>query len=292
MIRYVLDASQELRAIGLGNVVSSVFQSFPVTGSFSRTAVNSASNAQTPASGLFTGLIVMFALLALTSTFAYIPKAALAAIIMMSVVRMVDVAHIRSIWRTKPSDMVVWLTSFLLCLLWSLEFGIIASILLSFVVQEVRTSCQPLLRLTESTDTGTGGSWHVDDTYNTKGLSQQWGPMFTGGTVESGTIVVRVAGKLTFSMCRSGQTAPPRSPNGGQAGLVCCAARTAHPRGVHVWRNACNAKPATDHEAHVKPRPEATLHTTQYPAIYCASKRSHGGKHTRLNSIMVFHGAL
>ena len=56
---YVLDATQELRAIGTGNIVSSFFQSYPVTGSFSRTAVNSASNSQTPASGMITGLLVI-----------------------------------------------------------------------------------------------------------------------------------------------------------------------------------------------------------------------------------------
>ena len=196
---YVLDATQELRAIGLGNVVSSMFQSFPITGSFSRTAVNSASNSQTPASGLFTGILVIFALMALTSTFAYIPKAALAAIIMMSVVHMIDIPHIKKIWRVKPSDMIVWATSFFLCLLWSLEFGIIAAIALSFILQEVDTSTQSLLRLEKDEY----GIWDANDEYNTNGLAQDWGPNFVDGTIERGTVVVRVAGKLTFSMCNT-----------------------------------------------------------------------------------------
>lgn len=55
---YELDPTQEMRAIGLGNVVSSFFQSYAITGSFSRTAVNAASNVQTPFGGLFTALLV------------------------------------------------------------------------------------------------------------------------------------------------------------------------------------------------------------------------------------------
>lgn len=64
--KYKIDASQELVAIGSANVISSFFRSYPVTGSFSRTAVNSASGVMTPAAGSITGLIVILALLFLT----------------------------------------------------------------------------------------------------------------------------------------------------------------------------------------------------------------------------------
>ena len=52
---YDLDNTQELRALGLGNLVNSFFRAYPITGSFSRTAVNNASNVQTPLAGLITG---------------------------------------------------------------------------------------------------------------------------------------------------------------------------------------------------------------------------------------------
>jgi sodium-independent sulfate anion transporter 11 len=71
---YRLDPTQELRAIGLANVVSSFFSSYPVTGSFSRTAVNAASNVETQLGGVVSGLAVIFSLAFLTPAFYYIPK--------------------------------------------------------------------------------------------------------------------------------------------------------------------------------------------------------------------------
>jgi hypothetical protein len=123
-----LDPSQELRALGVGNVVGSFFQSFPNTGSFSKTAVNAASGVETPLGGVFTGMVVIFALLFMTSGFYWIPKAALGAIIIMSVLNMIEFPLLKVIKRVKPMDLVVWATSFLSCLFWSLEFGILLAI--------------------------------------------------------------------------------------------------------------------------------------------------------------------
>ena len=119
---YQIDPTQELRALGFANIVGSFFQAYPMTGSFSRTAVQNASDAKTPLAGAFTGLLVVISLVLLTPVFFYIPKAALAAIIMMSVVHMVDIDSVKSIWKNKPRDLLVWMTSFLLCLLWNLEY--------------------------------------------------------------------------------------------------------------------------------------------------------------------------
>ena len=85
---YDVVPSQELVAIGVGNLFSSFFHSFPITGSFSRTAVNSASGVATPLSGLVTGSIVMIALLLLTSMLQYVPKAALSSIIIVAVLKL------------------------------------------------------------------------------------------------------------------------------------------------------------------------------------------------------------
>ena len=59
-----IDASQEMIAIGTSNLLGSFVSSFPVTGSFSRTAVNAASGVRTPLNGIFTGaLYPLFAIL-------------------------------------------------------------------------------------------------------------------------------------------------------------------------------------------------------------------------------------
>lgn len=75
-----VDASQEMIAIGLTNMVGAFFNSMPVTGSFSRSMVNAASGAETPLGGLLTGSLVLLALQFLTPYFYYIPNASLAAV--------------------------------------------------------------------------------------------------------------------------------------------------------------------------------------------------------------------
>merc|ERR1712226_137344 len=83
---YRIDTTQELIAIGLSNVASSFFNAYPITGSFSRTAVNSQCNVATPLGGLFTSIVVFSALLFLSPLFQYIPEASLAALIIASII--------------------------------------------------------------------------------------------------------------------------------------------------------------------------------------------------------------
>lgn len=73
----------------------------PITGSFTRTAINNASGVKTPLGGAVTGAIVLMTLAFLTSTFAYIPKATLAAIIIAAMFFMVEYETIGEIWRAK-----------------------------------------------------------------------------------------------------------------------------------------------------------------------------------------------
>lgn len=96
-----VDATQELIAIGLGNIANSFVQGFPGTGSLSRSAVNNASGVRTPLGNLYTSALVLLALLFFTPYFSYIPKATLAAIIIAAVVFMVEVKVIKPMWRTK-----------------------------------------------------------------------------------------------------------------------------------------------------------------------------------------------
>lgn len=95
-----MDATQELIAIGTSNVVNSFVQGYPGTGSLSRGAVNNASGVRTPMGGLFTGILVIAALF-LTPLFYYIPKAALASIIIAAIIFMVEVRVVKPMWRSK-----------------------------------------------------------------------------------------------------------------------------------------------------------------------------------------------
>jgi len=190
---YRLDPTQELRAIGLANVISSFFQSYPVTGSFSRTAVNAASNVESPLGGVFTGIVVILSLVLFTPAFFFIPKAALAAIILMSVVHMIDIPTVRRIANTRTVDLIVWFSSFSMCLLWSLEFGIIVAVGISLLLEVATTKSQSLVRLRRQ-----HGKWKVDKHKKTDGLPEEWGPTFVRGCGPH--IAVKPQGTVTFSM--------------------------------------------------------------------------------------------
>ena len=70
---YVIDPSQELVAVGFTNVLGPFLGAYPATGSFSRTAIKSKAGVRTPLAGLWTAVIVLLALYALTAVFFYIP---------------------------------------------------------------------------------------------------------------------------------------------------------------------------------------------------------------------------
>lgn len=96
-----IDATQEMLALGLCNLFGSFFQSMPVTGSFTRTAVNNASGVRTTLGGIFTGCLVLLSLGFLTGSFKFIPKTTLAAVIICAMIFLVDKDEIKEIWRSK-----------------------------------------------------------------------------------------------------------------------------------------------------------------------------------------------
>jgi len=119
-----LDASQEMIALGACNIIGSFFSSMPTTGSFSRTAVNSASGVKSQAGGLFTGALVMICLACLMEYCAFIPKAVLAAVIMTAVIFSVEHHVIHPIWDSKRIDLVPGFVCFFVALFWSLDYCI------------------------------------------------------------------------------------------------------------------------------------------------------------------------
>ncbi|XP_055530601.1 sodium-independent sulfate anion transporter-like isoform X2 [Wyeomyia smithii] len=123
-----IDATQEMIALGLCNLAGSFFSSMPVTGSFTRSAVNNSSGVRTPAGGVTTGLVVLLALGLLASSFFYIPKATLAAVIIAAMFFMVEFHAAAEIWRTKKIDIIPFFTTLIACLLIGLEYGMIIGI--------------------------------------------------------------------------------------------------------------------------------------------------------------------
>jgi len=102
--RQRLDPNQELIGQGLANVVGSFTQAFPVSGSFSRSAVNMNAGAKTGMSSVITALIVLVALLFLTPLLYHLPQAVLAAIIIMAVIGLVNFEAVKHAWQASRHD--------------------------------------------------------------------------------------------------------------------------------------------------------------------------------------------
>ncbi|XP_037941938.1 sodium-independent sulfate anion transporter-like [Teleopsis dalmanni] len=125
----IVNASQEMVALGMCNVMGSFVLSMPVTGSFTRTAVNNASGVKTPLGGAVTGSLVLMALAFLTQTFYYIPKTTLAAIIIAAMISLVELDKISEMWKSKKLDLLPFTITGLTCLFWSLEYGILCGVI-------------------------------------------------------------------------------------------------------------------------------------------------------------------
>jgi SulP family sulfate permease len=114
-----LNADQELMGQGLANVVSSFFQGYAVSGSFSRSAVNISAGAITGFSSVVTAVIVGITLLWLTPLLYHLPQATLAAVIIMAVINLIKFAPIMHAWKVEKHDAIVAVTSFVLTLLFA-----------------------------------------------------------------------------------------------------------------------------------------------------------------------------
>jgi solute carrier family 26 (sodium-independent sulfate anion transporter), member 11 len=86
----IVDASQEMIALGLANFFGSFFKSIPTCGAFTRSAVSHASGVQTPMAGIYSALMALLALTLLTPYFNFIPKTTLAAILICAVLSLVS----------------------------------------------------------------------------------------------------------------------------------------------------------------------------------------------------------
>lgn len=143
----IIDATQEMIALGLCNMVSSFAQSIPITGSFTRTAVNNMSGVRTTFGGVFTGILILLALGFLTGTFYFIPKTTLAAVIISAMLSMFEFKQIVEIYRTKRSDFIPFLMTFLVSLFLGLEFGIICGVAINALFTLHDTS-RPIIHYT------------------------------------------------------------------------------------------------------------------------------------------------
>ncbi len=137
---YTIYPNQELLALGLANLIGSVFQSFPVTGGFSRTAVNNQAGAKTGMASMISAALVILTLLFLTRLFYYLPLAVLAAIIIVAISGLIDLKEARHLWRTNRNDFWMLMVTFATTLAFGIEEGIAVGVLISLVMVIYRST--------------------------------------------------------------------------------------------------------------------------------------------------------
>ena len=138
--RYDVEANRELVALGASNVAAGLFGGYPVTGGFSRTAVNDSAGAKTPLASVITAAIVLITIALLTPLFENLPKAALGAIIIVAVINLVDIAEMRHIAAVKRTDLVGLSVAFFATLILGIEVGIAVAVVASMLVVFARMS--------------------------------------------------------------------------------------------------------------------------------------------------------
>ncbi len=135
-----LDSNQGFVGQGIANIASGFFSGYAVGASFAATAVNHKSGAKTPVSGIIASIFVLIAMLLLAPLAAYLPRAALSAVLIVTAYGMIDRAEIGRIWRGARGDAIIMVVTLLGTLLLAIEFAILAGILLSFALYIMRTS--------------------------------------------------------------------------------------------------------------------------------------------------------
>ena len=138
--RQRIDPDQELIGLGTSNIGSALSGGFPVTGGFSRSVVNFDAGAETPAAGAYTAVGIGLATLLLTPLLFFLPKATLAATIIVAVLSLVDFSILKKTWTYSKVDFTAVSATIVLTLLVGVEVGVSAGVLLSILLHLYKTS--------------------------------------------------------------------------------------------------------------------------------------------------------
>lgn len=132
---YTIDPSQELVAIGVSNLLGPFLGGYPVTGSFSRTAIKSKAGVRTPFAGVITAVIVLLAIYALPAVFFYIPSATLSAVIIHAVGDLITPPNtVYQFWKISPIEVFIFFAGVLVTVFSSIENGIYTTICVSIAL--------------------------------------------------------------------------------------------------------------------------------------------------------------
>ena len=138
--RQRIESDQELIGLGTSNIAAAVTGGYPVTGGFARSVVNFDAGAETPAAGAFTAIGILLAALLLTPLLYFLPKATLAATIIVAVLSLVDFSLLKRAWGYSKVDFAAVAATILLTLGFGVEIGVSAGVLISIALHLYATS--------------------------------------------------------------------------------------------------------------------------------------------------------
>lgn len=138
--RQQIDPNQELIGLGAANLGAAFTGGFPVTGGFSRSVVNFDAGSETPAAGIYTALGLAFAALFLTPLVFFLPKATLAATIIVAVLSLVDLTILKKTWDYNRDDFAAVLITIVLTLTLGVEVGVASGVAISILLHLYKTS--------------------------------------------------------------------------------------------------------------------------------------------------------
>jgi MFS superfamily sulfate permease-like transporter len=141
--RYEVDADREFLALGACQLAAGMSQGFALSGTESRTAINHAMGGRSKAAGIVAALLMAAVLLFLTAPLAYLPQAALGAILVMAAIGLFDVHELRHLWQVSGRELIVALVTMFGVVALGVLDGILVAVLLSILFLLARTLRPP-----------------------------------------------------------------------------------------------------------------------------------------------------
>ncbi len=135
-VNKLVDEDQELIALSACNICTSLTGGYPVSGSFSRTAVNVSSGCRSKISVIVTAIIVMIVLSFLTPILSLLPKACVSSIIIVAILNLLDINEMILLYqnRKRHSGFILYIVVFSISLFNSMETGLLAGVILNFII--------------------------------------------------------------------------------------------------------------------------------------------------------------
>ncbi|MEC4805231.1 MAG: sulfate permease [Jaaginema sp. PMC 1079.18] len=135
-----VDANQELIAVGMANLGSSLTGGYPVAGGLSRSVVNFSAGAKTNLSSMITAVLIAITIIFLTPLLYYLPQACLAGMIIVAASQLVKPRIVQSLWQYYKPDAISFFVTFIVVLVAGIEKGILAGVIVAIALYLWQTS--------------------------------------------------------------------------------------------------------------------------------------------------------